>query len=243
MLHLPPECADDAVGAVTEAAGATVQRARTYLAAGAARIMLDTSGGPFPGGTGRRAATELAAAIAREVPIVLAGGLRPADVAGSLLAIPAIGVDVASGVERQRRDGTIARDRRDGRPRKDAFKVGLFVKRAKAARLDRPQSAARPTPVHRGLLDVDARGRWGVEGEFGGRYVPETLVGALIALEHAWDAVRDDPRFWAELRELAQPLRRRPIRRSTARTGWPPHSSALPDARQAASASTSSVRT
>ena len=31
---------------------------------------------------------------------------------------------------------------------------------------------------------------------------PETLVGALIALERAWDAVRDDPRFWAELREL-----------------------------------------
>ena len=78
VLHLPPECADDAVGAVTEAAAATVERARTYLAAGAARIMLDTSGGPFPGGTGRRAATELAAAIAREVPIVLAGGLdRP----------------------------------------------------------------------------------------------------------------------------------------------------------------------
>ena len=56
VLHLPPECADDAVGAVTEAAAATVERARTYLAAGAARIMLDTAGGPLPGGTGRRAA-------------------------------------------------------------------------------------------------------------------------------------------------------------------------------------------
>jgi tryptophan synthase beta chain len=202
VLHLPPECADDAVAAVTEAAAATIERARTYLAAGAARVMLDTAGGPFPGGTGRRAAQQLAAAIAREVPITLAGGLDPADVAGALQAIPAIGVDVASGVERRARDGSIARDRRDGRPRKDAFRVGLFVKRAKAARLDRPQSDARPTPVHRGLLDVDVRGRWGVEGEFGGRYVPETLVGALIALEHAWDALRDDPRFWAELREL-----------------------------------------
>ena len=202
VLHLPPECADDAAGSVTEAAAATVERARTYLAAGAARIMLDTAGGPFPGGTGRRAAQELAAAVAREVPILLAGGLDAANVADALLSIPALGVDVAGGVERRRRDGTIARDRRDDRPRKDAFKVGLFVKRAKAARLDRPQSAARPTPLHRGLLDVDARGRWGVEGEFGGRYVPETLVGALIDLEHAWVAVRDDPRFWAELREL-----------------------------------------
>ena len=164
--------------------------------------MLDTSGGPFPGGTGRRAAEALAAAIAREVPVTLAGGLDPANVAQALRRIPALGVDVAGGVERRSRDGSIARDLRDGRPRKDDVKVGLFVKRAKAARLDRPQSDARPTPVHRGLLDVDARGRWGVEGEFGGRYVPETLVGALIALEAAWDAVRDDPRFWAELREL-----------------------------------------
>ncbi|MET1232809.1 MAG: tryptophan synthase subunit beta [Candidatus Limnocylindrales bacterium] len=202
VLHLPPECADDAVATVAEAAAATVERARSYLAAGAARIMIDTAGGPFPGGTGRRAARQLAAAVAREVPVMLAGGLDPANVAGALVATPALGVDVAGGVERRARDGTIVRDRRDGRPRKDAFKVGLFVKRAKAARLDRPLSDARPTPVHRGLLDVDARGRWGVEGEFGGRYVPETLVGALVALEHAWDGVRDDPRFWAELRQL-----------------------------------------
>ena len=202
VLHLPPECADDAIGAVTEAASATIERARTYLAAGAARIMLDTSGGPFPGGTGRRAAEALAAAISREVPILLAGGLEAASVAGALRAIPALGVDVASGVERRSRDGSIARDGSDGRPRKDAIKVGLFVKRAKAARVDHPLSEARPTPVHRALLDVDSRGRWGVEGEFGGRYVPETLVGALIALELAWDAVRDDPRFWAELRDL-----------------------------------------
>jgi tryptophan synthase beta subunit len=202
VLHLPPECADDAAGSVTEAAAATVERARTYLAAGAARIMLDTASGPFPGGTGRRAAQELAAAVAREVPVTLAGGLDPANVAGALRATPALGVDVAGGVERRARDGTIVRDRRDGRPRKDAFKVGLFVKRAKAARLDRPQSDARPTPIHPGLLDADAHGRWGVEGEFGGRYVPETLVGALIALEHAWNDVRDDQRYWAELREL-----------------------------------------
>ena len=202
VLHLPPECADDAAGAVTEAAAATVERARGYLAAGAARIMLDTAGGPLPGGTGRRAAQLLAAAVAREVPVVLAGGLDPANVVDALQHVPALGVDVAGGVERRDRDGTIARDLLDGRPRKDRVKVGLFVKRAKAARLDRPQSAARPTPVHRGLLDVDARGRWGVEGEFGGRYVPETLVGALIALERAWHAVRDEPRFWAALREL-----------------------------------------
>src|SRR3990170_3197595 len=158
------------------------------------RLLLDTAGGPHPGGTGRRASEVLAAAVAREVPVTLAGGLSPANVADALRTIPAVGVDVASGVEAPRR--------RAARPRKDPFLVGLFVKRAKAARIDRPQSAPRPTPVHPGLVEVDERGRWGTERQFGGRYVPETLVAALVQLEAAYAAVRDDPRFWADLREL-----------------------------------------
>ena len=32
--------------------------------------------------------------------------------------------------------------------------------------------------------------------------MPETLVGALEQLESAYDALRHDPRFWAELDEL-----------------------------------------
>ena len=47
------------------------------------------------------------------------------------------------------------------RPRKDPFKVALFVKRAKAARDDRPNVAFGPTPVHAGLLEADGAGRWG----------------------------------------------------------------------------------
>ena len=54
--------------------------ARAYLAAGAARILLDTAGGPHPGGTGVRVDADLAAAVAREVPVILAGGLDPANV-------------------------------------------------------------------------------------------------------------------------------------------------------------------
>jgi len=45
----------------------------------------------------------------------------------------------------------------------------------------------------------DARGRYGA---FGGRYVPETLVPALLELEQAWRAARADPAFDAELDEL-----------------------------------------
>jgi tryptophan synthase beta chain len=36
-------------------------------------------------------------------------------------------------------------------------------------------------------------------GPYGGRYVPETLVAALEDLAALYDAVREDPRFWAEL--------------------------------------------
>ena len=135
----------------------------------------------------------LAAAVARQIPVILAGGLDPASVGAAVLAVPAVGVDVASGVEAPRIAGQ--------RPRKDPVRVALFVKRARAARLDRPNTPFRPTPVHPGLLDADAAGRWGMEREFGGRYVPETLMAALEQLERAYADLRDDPRFWAELRE------------------------------------------
>ncbi|TAL07253.1 MAG: pyridoxal-phosphate dependent enzyme, partial [Chloroflexota bacterium] len=173
---------------------AVVASARGYLAAGAARIMLDTAGGPHPGGTGVRVDAELAGAVAREVPVILAGGLNPASVGPALRAAAVVGVDVTSGVEAQRIPGR--------RPTKDPLKVALFVKRARAARIDRPNLAVRPTPVHAGLLEVDAHGRWGMERDFGGRYVPETLIGALEQLEDAYDAIRHDPRFWSDLNEL-----------------------------------------
>jgi tryptophan synthase beta chain len=136
----------------------------------------------------------LAAEVARRIPVVLAGGLDPASVADIVRAIPAVGVDVASGVEAPRVAGQ--------RPRKDPLRVAVFVKRARAARLDRPNLPFGPAPVHPGLLETDAAGRWGIDRQFGGRYVPETLMAALEQLERAYAALRHDPRFWAELREL-----------------------------------------
>jgi len=179
----------------SDRADAVVAQARAWLGAGAERILLDAAGGPFPGGTGTRVASELAAAVAREVPITLAGGLRPSNVADALRAIPATAVDVASGIEGEQRDA-------EGRRTKDELAAALFVKRARAARFDRPNLAFGPTPVHAGILETDARGRWGVERDFGGRYVPETLMAALEQLEDAYGQVRHDPVFWSELREL-----------------------------------------
>jgi len=47
----------------------------------------------------------------------------------------------------------------------------------------------------------DAQGRF---GDFGGRYVPETLVSALDELSAQYDQAREDPAFQAELDDLLQ---------------------------------------
>src|SRR3954471_26205 len=47
--------------------------------------------------------------------------------------------------------------------------------------------------------DPDARGYF---GEFGGRFVPETLVEPIEALERAYFTARDDAAFHAELTRL-----------------------------------------
>ena len=216
-LHLPAaDAAAVAAGAasgpeyVREVTAKATGAGKAYFAAGAERILLDTAGGPFPGGTGRQVARRIAAAVAREIPIVLAGGLDAGNIAEAVLAVPAVGVDVASGVEIHPAEASPsaasatarATAAVGSRPRKDPLRVALFVKRARAARFDRPHVPSRPTPVPDALLEPDAAGRWGLDRDFGGRYVPETLIGALEELEAAWAETRHDPRFWAELREL-----------------------------------------
>ena len=58
----------------------------------------------------------------------------------------------------------------------------------------------RPTITRR---DPDSRGYF---GEFGGRFVPETLVEPIEALERAYFEVRDDPAFRARLDSLLAAL-------------------------------------
>jgi len=50
-------------------------------------------------------------------------------------------------------------------------------------------------------------GRFGV---YGGRYVPETLMAALLELEHAYEAAKADAAFQAELAELLKDFAGRP---------------------------------
>lgn len=85
-------------------------------------ILLDAYHPKLYGGTGEQASVEVALAVKERVPrMMLAGGLKPENVAERVRAIRPWGVDVASGVE-------------DGEPGiKSAEKMLAFIKSAKEA--------------------------------------------------------------------------------------------------------------
>ncbi len=83
-------------------------------------FLLDAPGAGY-GGSGTTCDWGLAAEVARELPIVLAGGLTPENVAEAIRAAAPWAVDVASGVERS--PGV-----------KDADKLARFIERAKETR-------------------------------------------------------------------------------------------------------------
>ncbi|KAI1139294.1 tryptophan synthase beta subunit-like PLP-dependent enzyme [Hypoxylon sp. FL0543] len=56
-------------------------------------------------------------------------------------------------------------------------------------------------------------------GEFGGQYVPESLIGCLNELEACWNEAKDDPEFWKEYRSyypyMGRPSSLHPVDRLT----------------------------
>ena len=68
--------------------------------------------------------------------------------------------------------------------RKDPEKVTEFIREAKRRNMN---------------YEPDEKGYW---GEYGGRFVPETLVAPLEELTTAYPSVRDDADFHAELQDL-----------------------------------------
>jgi tryptophan synthase beta chain len=63
-------------------------------------------------------------------------------------------------------------------------------------------------------------------GPYGGQYVPETLMPALVELEEAWEEARDDPGFRSELDALLRDYAGRPTplyraARLSAQVGYP----------------------
>jgi phosphoribosylanthranilate isomerase len=84
------------------------------------RVLVDAKVEGALGGTGRSFEWTLVQKLARERRIVLAGGLRPDNVAQAIAAVRPFGVDVASGVERTPGD-------------KDLDAVRCFVENARRA--------------------------------------------------------------------------------------------------------------
>ncbi|MBA2254444.1 MAG: bifunctional indole-3-glycerol phosphate synthase/phosphoribosylanthranilate isomerase, partial [Chloroflexi bacterium] len=93
VLHVGAATDDDLVAA-------TIERGRAFLALpNVVGLMLDSHDRTVQGGTGRRIDAAVARRVALELPVWLAGGLDPSNVADALRSIPAVGVDVASGIE------------------------------------------------------------------------------------------------------------------------------------------------
>lgn len=92
----------------------------TALGPRPAAVLIDSYVAGEMGGTGHKAPWHLLAGFDPGVPLILAGGLTPDNVADAIRLVRPWGVDVASGVE-------------SAPGRKDAAKVRAFVKNARAA--------------------------------------------------------------------------------------------------------------
>ena len=66
------------------------------------------------------------------------------------------------------------------------------------------------TMVSPATVAAEVKGRFGA---YGGRYVPETLMAALLELEQAYMAAREDAAFQAELDDLLKHYVGRPTPR------------------------------
>ena len=136
-------------------------------------LLVDASDACRPGGTGRLADWTSASKLAARRPIALAGGIRADNVEAAIRTVRPAAIDISSGVESA--PGV-----------KDPVKL-----RALFAAIHRARH--RSLPVF-GRRDPDERGYF---GQFGGRFVPETLVAPVEALEAGYREARRDPEFAA----------------------------------------------
>ena len=146
-------------------------------------VLIDAHDPVHHGGTGRTADWATAAQVAAARPILLAGGLNPSNAAAAIDAVHPWGIDVSSGVETS--PGI-----------KDPLRIQDFMSTLPIA----------PFPSF-GRRDPDSRGYF---GEFGGRFIPETLVAPVEELTAAYFAARQDPAFLSELTHLLRTFVGRP---------------------------------
>ncbi len=117
----PPELCASLPLPVVKAIRVTDAHALAQLASYEVQAFLLDSASPGYGGSGTVFDWSLATEVARELPVLLAGGLRPDNVAEAVRTVRPLGVDVASGVESA--PGV-----------KDPARMELFIRCAKEAR-------------------------------------------------------------------------------------------------------------
>ena len=94
------------------------KQAKTYVVAGQPALLIDAYRKGEFGGTGQTGDWSIAATMAQQYPILLAGGLTPDNVTDAIRQVQPWGVDVASGVE-------------SAPGKKDATKMKMFIARAR----------------------------------------------------------------------------------------------------------------
>ena len=160
-------------------------------------------------GSGQVFDWRLAEGVTDHHRLIVSGGLRPDNVAEAVAHLRPGGVDVCSGVEAApgRKDPLLLRD---------------FIVNARKAAADTAARDPLDDPVARGALRLEGRvsesteslmGRPGPDGrfgEFGGRFVPESLMPACLELEKWFDDAWSDPAFRAELDGLLRHYGGRP---------------------------------
>ena len=112
----------------------------------------------------------------------LAGGLAPENVQEAIRRNAPFAVDASSGLETE--------------GYKDPSKMKAFVDAVRAVDRDKERMGHK-------------KGRF---GGFGGQYIPETLMSAVIELENAYNHYKEDPAFREELTALLNEYAGRPSR-------------------------------
>jgi len=157
-------------------------------------FLLDTYVEGTPGGTGESFDWESVDTSGLHRPVILAGGLHTDNVREAIDRLHPDALDVSSGVEDS--PGIKSREKM-----KDFFSMIQSTSYTSAVFSD-PKSSGDPA-----YIQPDSTGHY---GEFGGKYVPETLIPALEELESTYLELRDDTVFLQELNALHDDYTGRP---------------------------------